>query len=841
MESKYKILHKDDSVRYQAQSPVLIEVNALVLNEETGKKHGQIKFKSLTRKKIIQLKAKIKLLDVAGRELGEIEKYYLDLSVGFNAEFGGNNAFAIKEKNVREFVPIVTEVCFEDGSVWTSSSAEWSRIKPQEKLDEKFSTESIEQFKKEKCKKALYVYSEHEDLWRCSCGAINKDSEEKCTNCEANRNDVKTYDEESLRNAYIYAQAEELLAARTFISIQGAIEKYSQILEWGDSKEKKEQAEKLLPVVEKEEEIARTARKKKKKKVAIISSICSMLAAVVIIAVVIISNVATENKYLQAKDYYKQGKYFLAQNLFNELGDYKDSSVLKLKANNMAFGNYDEIIESENLTKFTIPNGVEEIKQGAFESDKLKEITIPASVKEFEFNAFYGCSNLKKVHYEGTIDQWVQIYFASALSNPLNNGADLYINNQKVTNVQLSTATSVKKFAFYGYDELENVSLSETTVNIEEEAFSGCTSLESVELSSSIKSIEELAFNGCSSLKEVKIPNSVTNIAKGAFKGCSSLEKITLPFIGESASASSGYNQVLGYIFGYETRTYNTTVSGATMQYATGSTYSGTRYYYYIPTSLNSVEVNLEEIPKSAFYNCSQLTNIMLSSDVVKIGNAAFDGCANLENLYYLGTEEQWAQVSVEGNNEELTRANIFFVDGQEHTYNFVTNCEQEIESVSSVSAIRVPILENRENYTFVGWYDNEEFNGEPIGTMHYSTTNVTLYAKWVELSYDGTSIERAITITDYSFVVNISTGGQKIYYKFIPSTSRYYRISSTGNHDTKMTLYNSNGVVIATDDDSGTNNNFSLNYRLQQNNTYYLCVSLYRASSIGSFVVTIS
>ena len=65
-------------------------------------------------------------------------------------------------------------------------------------------------------------------------------------------------------------------------------------------------------------------------------------------------------------------------------------------------------------------------------------------------------------------------------------------------------------------------------------------------------------------VSEIIIPDYVTSIGERAFYGCNSLKSITLPFIGASRTASDGYNEVFGYIFGYTTTSSDSSVSGAT-------------------------------------------------------------------------------------------------------------------------------------------------------------------------------------------------------------------------------------------------------------------------------------
>ena len=302
------------------------------------------------------------------------------------------------------------------------------------------------------------------------------------------------------------------------------------------------------------------------------------------------------------------------------------------------------------LTNVTIPNTVTSIGGSAFDNcSGLTSITIPDSVTSIGSSAFKNCSGLTditvamsntKYHSAGNclIETVTKtLIFGCKTSVISTDGSVTSIGNYAfygcsgLTSITIAdSVTSIGDYAFYGCTGLTSETIPASVTSIGNCAFYNCTGLTSVTIPASVTSIGNYAFYGCSGLTSVTIPDSVTSIGYSAFSGCSSLESITIPFVGASATASNGYDQVFGYIFGYTTTSSSSSsVSGASYQY-----YGNSRYYhYYIPSSIKSVTITGGQIPYHAFYNCSGLTSVTIGNSVTSIGSYAFYNCSGLTSI----------------------------------------------------------------------------------------------------------------------------------------------------------------------------------------------------------------
>ncbi len=341
-----------------------------------------------------------------------------------------------------------------------------------------------------------------------------------------------------------------------------------------------------------------------------------------------------------------------------------------------------------------ISNGCKNIGDSAFEyCSYLKIVDIPDSVTSIGYRAFYHCDKLTSITIGNSVTSIGEYAFSSC---------------DGLTSVTIpNSVTTIGEYAFYSCDDLTSVTIGNSVTSIGNYAFYSCDSLTSIEMPDGVTSIGDNSFRNCTSLTSITVPDSVIRIGCGAFRGCTSLESITLPFIGDCRGGSETERDVFGYIFGYtdDSSYKDSTVSQCYDYYGTIK-----YYYYFIPSSLNTVIITDETvIPYSAFYNCENIKTITFPDTVTSIGEYAFGGTSGIKTLYYSGTLAEWDDIDISyTGNSRLRNAEKYstyyaifdaaggtFSDGEEKT-----SLNMKLSNVVLPSG-----NPTREGYTFDCWY----------------------------------------------------------------------------------------------------------------------------------------
>lgn len=218
----------------------------------------------------------------------------------------------------------------------------------------------------------------------------------------------------------------------------------------------------------------------------------------------------------------------------------------------------------------------------------LKTVTASDKLIKIGTSAFRNCSNLETI---------------SGLSGVIELGGGSFHTCSKLTsnsfsNVQFKVTQGDSQF--YSASSLTAIPLASGSTIIPTSFAQNATSLQSITIPEGVITIGNNAFYGCTSLTQITLPSSCTTINRSAFQQCSNavIEDVVLPNL-----ISLGSN-----VF-RDTKVKKVSNLG----------------------SITSVEDN-------CFYNCTNLTEVVLPATVTTMGDGVFSRCTGLQHVVFEST-----------------------------------------------------------------------------------------------------------------------------------------------------------------------------------------------------------
>ena len=244
-------------------------------------------------------------------------------------------------------------------------------------------------------------------------------------------------------------------------------------------------------------------------------------------------------------------------------------------------------INGQLITELNIPDGIESIKDFAFESyANLTSVALSNSVRSVGACAFRLCKALVNVNLSESL-QFI--------------GDNAFSGCSKITQIELpENLTYIGEEAFSSCSELLSITLGDKVETLGSYAFYDCSKLSTVNIGSSVEIIERAVFYGCSSLNKINIPDSVTAIKDSAFYGCSGLK---------------------------------------TVNFGAGVRSIGEKAFFNCSTLVSvNIPKNVEAIGDQAFSYCSSLQYVTIGEGVTKIGKHVFNQTPKLVSVKFSNT-----------------------------------------------------------------------------------------------------------------------------------------------------------------------------------------------------------
>lgn len=286
-----------------------------------------------------------------------------------------------------------------------------------------------------------------------------------------------------------------------------------------------------------------------------------------------------------------------------------------------------------DATLYKVQEGCEVIGRMAFKNSSMKEIVLPDSVTIIRDQAFFGCSQLRKMNIplSLTVFEMEHSPFPSSLSE-LNGESVHYLNRDGILfNSDMSELLLC-------YEDRETVEVPQTVKRVAPQAFANCLNMKEIILPDGLETIGDAAFMGCVALTTLNIPQTVTAVGKRCCWGCHSLQEISLP---------QSIKEIPPFAF-FSCDLITVTLPDGIKkigEHSFGANFALKSIY--LPNTLRSIgvsafekdesleEVHLPEqlktIERSIFEDCKALRSIDIPSSVQRIKSRAFSGIKDIK------------------------------------------------------------------------------------------------------------------------------------------------------------------------------------------------------------------
>lgn len=353
------------------------------------------------------------------------------------------------------------------------------------------------------------------------------------------------------------------------------------------------------------------------------------------------------------------------------------------------------------ITSVKVGENVTSIGASAFYNcTALKSVELPDGITFMGEAAFQGCTKLESINIPAQLT-----YLPAHVFNYCRALKHIELGDKIV---------SIGDSAFASCSSLTDIVIPDSVVSIGDSAFAECTVLSSAEIGRGIKYIDNYAFSECPALEYVNFPVEAEGLVLGnyVFRGaeklisvalpegteeigtytfyrCSSLNEVQIPASVKKIGEFSFHDTALyqrqsglgnGFVYADDWLVAVSPETKLTFTNLDASYFTGHEVYgiadntFVTETEMGTTgcpelrEITLPDslryIGEYAFYGCPRLTKVVTqseASELVEIGNRAFQNCGMLVNVQFLGSKLKrvgnyaFLNCTTLGNNEDET------------------------------------------------------------------------------------------------------------------------------------------------------------------------------------------
>ena len=330
-EKPIETLYESKEMVFMSDVPIVLENTAIIIDRTKDKLFARCTFRSITDKAIKAVLIEISCQDVWGSSLGEpIAFQYLDLKTKRESKFGQTNPIDLPDKTTRKIKVAVKKVLFADDSVASGGGVAFTLPAPVLLSKHLGSDALASEYARETSPKAQFVIESANAYWRCACGALNTDTEEKCYNCGCTKEQLTAALNPETLNANMVRFAEAKRAAA-----ERAQAEQAERIRLAEEQVRMEQARK-----EQEFKIAENLERKKKRRKKTVTAIIVSLVIVALLGCGVVFFGIPYFNYQAACNALDDGQYDVAYQAFLDLDGFLGSDEMATESQYQKACNY---------------------------------------------------------------------------------------------------------------------------------------------------------------------------------------------------------------------------------------------------------------------------------------------------------------------------------------------------------------------------------------------------------------------------------------------------------------------------------------------------------------------
>lgn len=416
--------------------------------------------------------------------------------------------------------------------------------------------------------------------------------------------------------------------------------------------------------------------------------------------------------------------------------------TIEVSSSNTTYASDDGMLYSKDYTYFvTCPEGRKgkvKIKEGTtticdysfFNAESVTSIYIPASAGDIGVETFSNTASLESIEVASGNTKFV---YDDGILYSYDKKEVIKCVDKRASCVSIaSTVESIRDYAFYGCSSLPGplnfpsgltsigeyafanctsldgeIVLPDTLTTLGICAFYGCESIEGVTFSGGLSKIPDDCFGYCYGLKEIVIPNSISEIGERAFFKCTGVKEVKL---------GTGLTTINNWAFDYlESLEGNLVIPDSVRTI-------GDCAFGHSPNIDGYIVIGsgVTQIGASIIYNSNSAKGVIFRGSVPSIDDYAFTEPSI--PYYYLEGKT--------GYEDEIKNKELYTYNATP-TVTYIVNGEKyksvKLQSYGlTVDEFDEPVIDN---YTFNGWYYDEEYQ-EEYNFEDVIMRNTNVYAK---------------------------------------------------------------------------------------------------------------